>query len=59
MKNFLNELAEKNILENKETIIVNFMERIKEYEDIVVTQEEFKEIEEYEAIIELREELEG
>jgi len=59
VKNFLNELAEKNILENKETIIVNFMERIKEYEDIVVTQEEFKEIEEYEAIIELREELEG
>jgi len=59
IKDFLNELEKENIIEVKETIIVGSLERIKECEDIVIPLEEFKEIEEYEEIIGLREELEG
>ncbi len=59
IKDFLNELEKKNIVEVKETIIVGSLERIKECEDIVMTREEFREIEEYEEIIGLREESEG
>jgi len=57
IKDFLNELERENILTIKDTIIINSLEKIKEYEDFVVTLEEFKKIEEYEDIVRLREEL--
>ena len=59
IKDFLNELEKENIVVVKETIIVGSLERIKEYEYIVMALEEFREIEECEEIIGLREESEG